>query len=68
MTRRAAITLIVAAIWTVWVWTTRIWNILQDDDRDGAFKAVHSVLALVSIGFAVAIFVIGVKGLRRQSA
>jgi hypothetical protein len=68
MSRRAAITLIVAAFWTVWVWTTRIWNILRDAEHDAGFKAVHSVLAVVSIGFAVAIFVIGVKGLRHVGA
>lgn len=38
--------------WTVWVWATRIWNMLGDD-RSVGFKVVHSVLALVSIAFAV---------------
>lgn len=40
------------AVWTVWVWATRIWNILGDD-RSLGFKVVHSVLALVSVAFAV---------------
>jgi methylmalonyl-CoA mutase cobalamin-binding subunit len=40
------------AVWTVWVWATRIWNLLADDHSVG-FKVVHSVLALVSVGFAV---------------
>ena len=40
------------AVWTVWVWATRIWNILGDD-RSVGFKVVHSVLALISVAFAV---------------
>ncbi len=40
------------AVWTVWVWGTRIWNVLGDD-RSVGFKVVHSVLALVSVVFAV---------------
>jgi hypothetical protein len=41
-------------IWTVWVWGTRIWNIWGDDARDLPFKVVHTVLAVVSVAFAVA--------------
>jgi hypothetical protein len=41
------------ALWTAWVWGTRIWNIWRDDHGLG-FKVVHSVLALVSVAFAVA--------------
>jgi hypothetical protein len=46
------------AIWTVWIWGTRIWNIVGDDARGTAFKAVHIVLALVSVAFAVATWMI----------
>ena len=42
--------LLAAAAWTIWVWATRIWNIVGDPAHDAAFKAVHSLLALVSIG------------------
>lgn len=54
------------ALWTVWVWGTRIWNIVRDDEHDFAFKAVHSALALVSVAFAVATWVI-VSRVRRRS-
>ena len=40
-------------MWTVWVWATRLWNILGDDHSAG-FKLVHSLLAVVSVVFAVA--------------
>ena len=58
--------LLAAAAWTIWVWATRIWNILNDPTRDAAFKAVHSLLALVSIAFAVAIGVVGLR-MRREA-
>ena len=44
--------------WTIYVWTTRLWNIWRDEARDLPFKAVHSVLALVSVAFAVAALVV----------
>lgn len=53
MNRREALVLRAFAVWTVWVWATRIWNILGDDDRSVGFKVVHTVLAVVSVGFAV---------------
>lgn len=53
MTRRESIALRAFAIWTIWVWGTRIWNILGDDERSAGFKAVHVVLAIVSVAFAV---------------
>jgi hypothetical protein len=66
-TNRARSTLLLAAAaWTIWVWVTRIWNILNDPTRDAAFKAVHSLLALVSIAFAVAIGVVGLR-MRREA-
>jgi hypothetical protein len=58
--------LLAAAAWTIWVWVTRIWNILNDPAHDAAFKAVHSLLALVSIAFAVAIGVVGLR-MRREA-
>ena len=57
--------LLAAAVWTIWVWATRIWNILGDPAHGAAFKAVHSLLALVSIAFAVAIGVVGLR-MRRE--
>ena len=54
MRRSSALILRAFAVWTVYVWGTRIWNILGDDSTSTGFKVVHSVLALVSIAFAVA--------------
>ena len=58
--------LLTAAAWTIWVWTTRIWNILNDPAHDAAFKAVHSLLALVSIAFGIALGVVGLR-MRREA-
>ena len=58
--------LLAAAAWTIWVWTTRIWNILNDPAHDAAFKAVHSLLALVSVAFGIAIGVVGLR-MRREA-
>jgi small neutral amino acid transporter SnatA (MarC family) len=58
--------LLAAAAWTIWVWATRIWNILGDPAHGAAFKAVHSLLALVSIAFAVALGVVGLR-MRREA-
>jgi len=58
--------LLAAAAWTIWVWATRIWNILGDPAHGAAFKAVHSLLALVSIAFALAIGVVGLR-MRREA-
>lgn len=53
MTRRHANILRAFALWTVFVWGTRIRNIWGDDHSVG-FKVVHSLLAGVSVAFAVA--------------
>lgn len=54
MNRRDALVLRAFAGWTLYVWVTRIWNIWRDGDRGFGFKAVHTVLAVVSVAFAVA--------------
>ena len=64
MTTRHALVLRAFALWTVWVWGTRIWNVIGDDERGTAFKVVHVVLAVVSVAFAVATWVI----VRRERA
>jgi hypothetical protein len=58
MTRAQANVIRAFCIWTVWVWGTRIWNIWGDDARSSGFKVVHTILAVVSIAFAVAAWVI----------
>lgn len=58
MLARHALVLRAFALWTVWVWGTRIWNVLGDSERSFGFKAVHVALAAVSVMFAVATWVI----------
>ena len=67
LTRNQALLLRAFSGWTIYVWVTRIWNIWRDEARDVPFKAVHSVLALVSVGFAVAALVV-VQRNRRTTA
>ena len=64
VTRGQANLLRVFAIWTIWVWGTRIWNIWTDNQGFG-FKAVHTVLAVVSVGLAIAALVV-VSRIRRK--
>ena len=55
------------SIWTVYVWVTRMWNIWRDDQSVG-FKLVHTVLAVVSIAFAVACWIVVSRIRRRRTA
>lgn len=68
VSRRDALVIRAFAAWTVYVWGTRIWNIVGDDERDTAFKVVHVVLAVVSVGFAVAAWAIVSKNRRRATS
>lgn len=56
-----------AAAWTVFVWVTRIRNILGDHTpgHGFGFKAVHVVLAIVSVAFAVAIWAVASRNRKR---
>lgn len=45
------------AVWTLFVWLTRIKNVF-DQGRGAGFVVVHLVLALVSVAFAVGTFAI----------
>ena len=56
MSHREALIVRAFCVWTVWVWGTRLWNIWGDDARGLAFKTVHTVLAVVSVAFAVAVW------------
>jgi hypothetical protein len=67
VTRGQANLLRAFALWTVYVWVTRIWNIWGDDTRDGAFKAVHTVIAVISVAFAVAAWIV-VRRVRARRA
>lgn len=65
MTRTDALILRTAAAWTIYIWVTRIWNIVRDDAHSTGFKVVHSALALVSVAFAVAILGVASRNRRR---
>jgi hypothetical protein len=56
------------ALWTVWVWGTRIGNVMSDHSRSVGFKAVHVILAIVSVAFAVATWIIVRRVRTRGSA
>ena len=68
VSRGQAIVIRAFCLWTVYVWVTRIWNIWGDETRDGAFKAVHTVICVISIAFAVAAWVVVSKVRRRALA
>lgn len=57
MSFRSAIFLRAFAVWTLFVWLTRIKNVF-DQDRGAGFIVVHVLLALVSVAFAVGTFAI----------
>jgi hypothetical protein len=69
MTRRQALLLRVFAVWTVYVWGTRMWNIWRDHAKGhgAGFKLVHTVLALISVGLAVAAWRVVTRIQRRQA-
>lgn len=66
-TRRRAWLLLAAAAWTAWVWLTRLGIVLNDDNSTG-FRVVHGVLIVVSLGFAAALGVVGVRMLRETGS
>ena len=66
MPRSPALVLRAFAVWTVYIWGTRIWNLVGDEGRGFGFKAVHVVLALVSVAFAVDTCVIVSRNRRRN--
>jgi hypothetical protein len=68
VTKGQANLLRVFAAWTIWVWGTRIWNIWGDEDTSAGFKAVHTVLAAVSVALAVAALVVVSRVRRRRLA
>ncbi|MEN3316228.1 MAG: hypothetical protein V7605_2462 [Acidimicrobiaceae bacterium] len=61
MSKRDGVVLRVAAGWTVFVWGTFIRNILKDHTHSTGFKAVHITLAVISLGFAAAIWMIAAR-------
>lgn len=65
VSRRDAIILRAAAAWTLFIWVTRIRNILGDESRSAGFKAIHVALAVVSVAFAAAIWRVAARGRQR---
>jgi hypothetical protein len=67
VTRRVSILLLAAGGWTLFVWITRLVN-MAGEDRSVGFYVVHATFAVISIGFGVAIAVVGWKALRGGSS
>jgi hypothetical protein len=66
MTRRDALLLRVAALWTLFVWAVFLRNLLfGDTNRSLGFKVVHTVLAVVSLGFGAAIWAVAARSRQR---
>lgn len=58
--RRRAWFLLAVAVWNLWLWATRIWNLMQDETpRTTGFVVVHAVLYTASIVVAVAVGWVG---------
>ena len=68
MTRGQANLLRAFSIWTVYVWVTRMWNIMKDDQHSAGFKAVHFTLAVISVAFAIACWIVVMRNRRRFGA
>jgi hypothetical protein len=66
VSRRVSILLLAAGGWALFVWVTRLVN-MAGEDRSAGFYVVHSALAVISIGFGVAVGVIGWRALRAGS-
>ena len=68
MTRRESLVLRAFAVWTVYVWGTRMWNIWRDHapNHGIGFKLVHTVLAVISVAFAVAAWSVVTQIQRRR--
>jgi hypothetical protein len=64
MTRRQANLLIVACVWTVYVWISFVVIQSRQSDTSAGFKIVHGVLAAISIAFGIAVGRIGWRARR----
>ena len=58
MSRRQSRILIAAAVWTLYVWISRL-VIMSGQHNSFAFNLVHGILAAVSIAFGLAVGKIG---------
>jgi hypothetical protein len=67
MPRRDRLLLRLAAVWTVFIWSVFVRNLLGDPTHSAGFKAVHLTLAVVSVAFAVAIWRVAARAGRREA-
>ena len=58
MSSRDRIVLRAFSLWSVFVWGVLIRNMLKDHTHGTGFRVVHITLAVISISFAVATWVI----------
>lgn len=61
MTRRDRIVLRAFSLWSFFVWGVLIRNMLKDDTHGTGFRVVHITLAVISIAFAIATWVISTR-------
>ncbi|MBV9410028.1 MAG: hypothetical protein JO148_00415 [Acidimicrobiia bacterium] len=66
MSSRDRLWLRVTVGWTLFVWLVFIKNIVGDSTHTFGFKAVHVVLAIVSIVLAVGVWGVANRGRKRQ--
>jgi hypothetical protein len=66
MSRRDALLLRSAAVWTFFIWAVFVKNLLGDSTRATAFKVVHLTLAVISVAFGVAIWRVASKVARNS--
>jgi hypothetical protein len=66
LTKRQSRILIACAVWTLYVWISRI-VIMSGQDNSAGFKVVHGILAAVSIAFGLAVGKIGWDARRRPA-
>jgi hypothetical protein len=60
--RRRAVLLWVVAAWMVWLWGTRLRNLIVDAEQfSAAFIGVHAALYVTSFVFAGALAVVGTR-------
>lgn len=65
MARRDALILRITAVWTFFVWAVFVRNLIGDDEHSTGFKVVHLTLAVISVGLAVAVWLVSNKINRR---
>jgi hypothetical protein len=67
MTRRQSNLLIAACVWTIYIWVSFV-VIQTRQSTSVGFKVVHGVLALISIGFGLAVGRMGWRARRSLRA